>query len=153
MSCQHFTQVRVTEAEILHFWCVLTPGDQRHSWFLKVFSHVHVDHCQNLPELRENGAEKRYCLGRPLIKRYSSCLLQRHTEKTRKVKYALLIILYSPILTLIDEFFLKQEWHFPLHGTILPTLVTTTVTALHQRSVLVLCNRAKSYQREPGWHT
>lgn len=45
-----------------------------------VFSHVPMDHCQNLPELRENGAEKRYCLGRPLMKRYSGCLLQRHRQ-------------------------------------------------------------------------
>lgn len=74
-----------------------------------VFSHVPMDRCQNLPELRKNGTEKRYCLGRPLMERYSSCLLQRHAEKTRKVKYALVIILYSPILTLIDVFFLKQQ--------------------------------------------
>ena len=45
-----------------------------------VFSHVPMDHCQNLPERRENGAEKRYCLGRPLIERYRSCLLRSKTH-------------------------------------------------------------------------
>ena len=39
-----------------------------------------MDHCQNLPELRENGAEKGYCLGRALIERYSSCLLHPKTQ-------------------------------------------------------------------------
>lgn len=116
-----------------------------------IFSHVPMDHCQSLSELREDEAAERYCLRRPSMERYSGVgEIQRHAVKTRKVKYIALITLYSHFLTLIDESFLKQNWHFTLHSTIPLTLVTAAVTALHQRSTLVLYKRVKSYQRETG---
>lgn len=51
--------MRATEK--ISFGFVLSPEDQRGFLTLKrltkVSSHVPADHCRNLPELRENGAE------------------------------------------------------------------------------------------------
>lgn len=148
-----FEQVRVK----FHFWCVMTQEDQRESWFLKVSMQSFLMYPWITAKVCLSGERmklQRYCLRRPSMERYRGvCEIQRHAVKTRKVKCIALITVYSHISTLIDESFLKQNWHFTLHSTIPLTRVTAAVTALHQRSTLVLYKRVKSYQRETGWHT